>query len=153
MLVNRASGNILLPAQHHQDIAWGNTYPVLTKYSTEFPYLLRYISYLSCVYLFRWTIYDIVDLLTEISIVVYHDWSYGDASMGCHTVSPAPVWIRIPGPLNYFYTPVWKTGRIMPWQCPFVRLSVCPSVRPSVFSGLFFNMLWDINLKLGIYIQ
>ena len=27
-----------------------------------------------------------------------------------------------------FYTPVWKTGRIMPWQCP----SVCPSVRPSV---------------------
>ena len=44
-----------------------------------------------------------------------------------------------------FYTPVWKTGRIMPWQCP--------SVRPSTFSGLFFNMLWDINLKLGIYIQ
>ena len=40
-----------------------------------------------------------------------------------------------------FYTPVWKTGRIMPWQCP--------SVRPSAFSGLFFNMLWDINLKLG----
>ena len=31
-----------------------------------------------------------------------------------------------------FYTPVWKTGRIMPWQCPSVRLSVCPSVRPSV---------------------
>ena len=57
----------------------------------------------------------------------------------------------------HFYTPVWKTGRIMPWQCPSVRLSVCPSVRPSVrpsaFSGLFFNMLWDINLKLGIYIQ
>ena len=52
-----------------------------------------------------------------------------------------------------FYTPVWKTGRIMPWQCPSVRLSVCPSVCPSVFSGLFFNMLWDINLKLGIYIQ
>ena len=24
-----------------------------------------------------------------------------------------------------FYTPVWKTGRIMPWQCPSVRLSVC----------------------------
>ena len=59
--------------------------------------------------------------------------------------------------LMSFYTPVWKTGRIMPWQCPSVRLSVCPSVRPSVrpsvFSGLFFNMLWDINLKLGIYIQ
>ena len=28
-----------------------------------------------------------------------------------------------------FYTPVWKTGRIMPWQCPSVRLSVRPSVR------------------------
>ena len=48
-----------------------------------------------------------------------------------------------------FYTPVWKTGRIMPWQCPSVRPSVCPSA----FSGLFFNMLWDINLKLGIHIQ
>ena len=37
---------------------------------------------------------------------------------------------------NNFYTPVWKTGRIMPWQCPSVRPSVrpsvCPSVRPSV---------------------
>ena len=42
-----------------------------------------------------------------------------------------------------------KNGRIMLWQCP----SVCPSVRPSEFSGLFFNMLWDINLKLGICIQ
>ena len=34
-----------------------------------------------------------------------------------------------------------------------VRLSVRPSVRPSEFSGLFFNVLWDINLKLGICIQ
>ena len=33
-----------------------------------------------------------------------------------------------------------------------VRPFVHPSVRPSAFSGLFFNMLWDINLKLGIYI-
>ena len=33
-----------------------------------------------------------------------------------------------------------------------VRLSVRPSVRPSEFSGLFFNMLWDINFKLGICI-
>ena len=33
-----------------------------------------------------------------------------------------------------------------------VRLSVRPSVRPSEFSGLFFNMLWDINLKLIICI-
>ena len=34
-----------------------------------------------------------------------------------------------------------------------VRPSVRPSDRPSAFSGLFFNMLWDINLKLDIYIQ
>ena len=34
--------------------------------------------------------------------------------------------------LQHFYTPVWKTGHIMPWQCPSVLLSVCPSVRPSV---------------------
>ena len=44
-------------------------------------------------------------------------------------------------------------ARFMPWQCPSVRPSVCPSVRPSAISGLFLNMLWDINLKLGIYIQ
>ena len=42
-----------------------------------------------------------------------------------------------------------KNGRIILWQCP----SVCPSVRPSEFSGLFFIVLWDINLKLGICIQ
>ena len=42
-----------------------------------------------------------------------------------------------------------KNGRIMLWQC----LSVRPSVRPSEFSWLFFNVLWDINLKLGICIQ
>ena len=35
-----------------------------------------------------------------------------------------------------FYTPGWKTVRIMPWQCPSVR----PSVGPSAFSGLFFNI-------------
>ena len=34
-----------------------------------------------------------------------------------------------------------KNGRIMLWQCPSVCLSVRPSVRPSEFSGLFFNML------------
>ena len=34
-----------------------------------------------------------------------------------------------------------------------VRPSIRPSVRPSEFSGLFFNVLWDINLKLGICIQ
>ena len=40
-------------------------------------------------------------------------------------------------------------GNVRPSVCPSVR----PSVRPSAFSGLFFNMLWDINLKLGICIQ
>ena len=52
----------------------------------------------------------------------------------------------------HFYTPVFK--------CPFEKrtfkrtyYAVTMSVRPSAFSGLFFNMLWDINLKLGIYIQ
>ena len=37
----------------------------------------------------------------------------------------------------------------MLWQCPSVCPSVRPSVRPSEFSRLFFNVLWDINLKLG----
>ena len=41
----------------------------------------------------------------------------------------------------------------MPWQCPFLRLSVRLSARPSEFSGIFFNMLCNINLKLSIYIQ
>ena len=40
----------------------------------------------------------------------------------------------------YFYTPVWKTD-----------ILCCSNVCLSAFSGLFFNMLWDINLKLGIY--
>ena len=34
-----------------------------------------------------------------------------------------------------------------------MAMSVRLSVRPSEFSGLFFNVLWDINLKLGICIQ
>ena len=46
--------------------------------------------------------------------------------------------------LSFLYARL-KNGRIMLWQCP--------SVRPSEFSGLFFNVLWDINLKLGICIQ
>ena len=52
---------------------------------------------------------------------------------------------------RHFYTPVWKTGRIMPWQCPSVRLSVCPSVRPSVrprfpdFSSTCFEIsIWNL---------
>ena len=48
-----------------------------------------------------------------------------------------------------FYTPVWKSiGCIIPWQWPSVRPSVCSSQ----FSD-FFNMLWDINLKLAVYLQ
>ena len=51
----------------------------------------------------------------------------------------------------HFYTPVWKTGRIMPWQCPSVRLSVRLSVRPSVrprfpdFSSTCFEIsIWNL---------
>ena len=33
--------------------------------------------------------------------------------------------------LDFLYARL-KNGRIMPWQCPSVRLSVCPSVRPIV---------------------
>ena len=50
-----------------------------------------------------------------------------------------------------FYTPVWKTGRIMPWQCSSVRLSVRLSVRPSVrprfpdFSSTCFEIsIWNL---------
>ena len=47
----------------------------------------------------------------------------------------------------HFYTPVWKTGRIMPWQCPSVRLSVRPSVRPRFpdFSSTCFEIsIWNL---------
>ena len=47
------------------------------------------------------------------------------------------------GVVLHFYTPVWKTDVLC-------YGNVRPSVRPSEF---FFNMLWDINLKLGICIQ
>ena len=46
-----------------------------------------------------------------------------------------------------FYTPLWKTGRIMPWQCPSIRLSVCPSVRPCFpdFSSTCFEIsIWNL---------
>ena len=52
---------------------------------------------------------------------------------------------------SIFYTPVWKTGHIMPWQCPSVRLSVRLSVRPSVrprfpeFSSTCFEIsIWNL---------
>ena len=79
------------------------------------------------------------------------------------TVTPVwiPIWLRNEaqslkwhrrGALLFFYhTPVWKTDVLCYGN---VRPSVLrTSVRPSEFSGLFFNMLWDINLKLGICIQ
>ena len=40
-----------------------------------------------------------------------------------------------------------KNGRIMPWQCPSVRLSVCPSVRPGFpdFSSTCFEIsIWNL---------
>ena len=43
------------------------------------------------------------------------------------------------------YTPVWKKDVLCRGN---VNPSVCPSVRPR-FSGLFFNMLWDINSDLS----
>ena len=46
-----------------------------------------------------------------------------------------------------FYTPVWKTGRIMPWQCPSVRPSVRPSIRPRFldFSSTCFEIsIWNL---------
>ena len=42
-----------------------------------------------------------------------------------------------------FYTP-------LVWWCPFVRVSVRPSMRPSQFSALFSYMLWDIVLKFCV---
>ena len=59
--------------------------------------------------------------------------------------------IRLRPSVTPFYTPVWKTGRIMPWQCPSVRLSVRPSVRPSIrppfpdFSSTCFEIsIWNL---------
>ena len=48
-----------------------------------------------------------------------------------------------------FYTPVWKTGRIMLWQCP----SVCPSVRPSVRPRFpdFFSTCFEISIWNLVY--
>ena len=37
-----------------------------------------------------------------------------------------------------------KTGRIMPWQCPSVRLSVCPSVFSGLFSTCFEISTWNL---------
>ena len=39
------------------------------------------------------------------------------------------------------------------WSYYAMAMSFCPSVCPSNFSGLLFNMLSDINLKHGVYIQ
>ena len=52
-----------------------------------------------------------------------------------------------------FYTPVWKTGRIMPWQCPSVRLSVRLSVRPSVRPRFpdFFSTCFEISIWNLVY--
>ena len=52
-----------------------------------------------------------------------------------------------------FYTPVWKTGRIMPWQCPSVRPSVCPSVRPSVRPRFpdFSSTCFEISIRNLVY--
>ena len=45
--------------------------------------------------------------------------------------------------LPIYYTPVWKTGRIMPWQCPSVRLSVRPRF-PDFSSTCFEISIWNL---------
>jgi hypothetical protein len=42
-----------------------------------------------------------------------------------------------------FYTPVFKTGRIMVYQCP----TVCPSVRPFHMSRSNLRTPWPIHFK------
>ena len=54
---------------------------------------------------------------------------------------------------NFTHTPLFFIRPFEKRTYYAVALSVRLSVRPSAFSGLFFNMLWDINLKLGTYIQ
>ena len=52
-------------------------------------------------------------------------------------------WTYFIQPAQSFYTPVWKTGRIMPWRCPSVR----PSVRPCFpdFSSTCFEIsIWNL---------
>ena len=93
----------------------------------------------------------LITLLTSVSGVMTHDIQNitQKSKLPCsiYSLSLAPI---LPTWVQCFYTPVWKTDVLCRGN---VRPSVCPSVRPSGFSGLFFNMLWDINLKLGIYIQ
>ena len=51
--------------------------------------------------------------------------------------------------LTVFIRPL-ENGRIMPWQCPSVRLSVRPSVRPYAFSGLF-STWFEISIWNLVY--
>jgi hypothetical protein len=46
-------------------------------------------------------------------------------------------------PMLCFYTPVFKTGRIMVYQCPTVR----PSVRPFHMSRSNLRTPWPIHFK------
>ena len=46
-----------------------------------------------------------------------------------------------------FYTPVFKTGRIMVYQCSTVRPSVRPSVRPFHMSRSKLRTPWPIHFK------
>ena len=46
-----------------------------------------------------------------------------------------------------FYTPVFKMGRIMVYQCPTVHLSVRPSVRPFHMSRSNLRTPWPIHFK------
>ena len=78
--------------------------------------------------------------------VLYDQWS-NVVNFYMYLHSCISIWFLYARLKNGTYYAVAMSVR--PSVCP----SVCLSVRPSAFSGLFFNMLWDINLKLGIYIQ
>ena len=74
----------------------------------------------------------------------YFSRSWAPTRLEKHTWSPClhKVWLFYCSLFN-FYTPVWKTGRIMPWQCSSVR----PSVRPRFpdFSSTCFEIsIWNL---------
>ena len=49
-----------------------------------------------------------------------------------------------PSDLPCFYTPVWKTGRIMPWQCPSVRPRF-PDFSSTCFEISIWNLVYTFS--------
>ena len=145
--------------------------PLLVKQArTQLYVYIRYISSkyvrwlgrildICCLYIFIQTciiciVFALFMMIFDIHVLLLFMWTCIICIMITFCYSPCMKFAQIH---IAFYTPVWKTDVLCRGN---VRPSVCPSVRPSVrpsgfsgFSGLFFNMLWDINLKLGIYNQ